>query len=154
IKFPMLRLPVRLGPEIAWFYNSQDSTPGPLGPGTSTSLSWKTYQDANYKWWIIAPGHRRYRFDSYYDWTTGTTYYRDVRDPEMLGVKFIQGANDYNLAGELYLKDGTQFQFGYYGDLTRILDRYGNFVDVSDSGFPTAVSKGGTYYPRIDFTYT
>src|SRR5262249_37439338 len=55
IKFPMLRLPVRLGPEIAWFYNSQDSTPGPLGPGTSTSLSWKTYQDANYKWWIIAP---------------------------------------------------------------------------------------------------
>jgi hypothetical protein len=47
IKFPMVKLPVRLGPEIAWFYNSQSNTDGPLGKGTSTSLSWKTYRDAN-----------------------------------------------------------------------------------------------------------
>jgi hypothetical protein len=81
IKFPMLKLPCRLGPEVAWYFNSQDNTDGPLGKGTSTSLDWKTYQDANYHWYIIAPGHRRYAFDDYfYDWHTNSYYYRDTRD--------------------------------------------------------------------------
>src|SRR5215218_3411663 len=40
VKFPMLKLPCRLGPEVAWLYNSQDNGDGPLGKGTSLSLSW------------------------------------------------------------------------------------------------------------------
>jgi RHS repeat-associated protein len=156
LRFELPRLPGRVHPQIALYFNSQDGTVGPLGTGTSTSLDWKLYQPpySGNDFDLIAPGHRRYHFFYGYDSWLAQYVWKDTRDPEMLGAYFSRAAGEYGLTCTLHFKNADQFKFGYYGDLTRMLDRFGNFVDVNAGGFPSTITFGGTWYPRVDFTYS
>jgi RHS repeat-associated protein len=154
LSFPLLKLSWRLAPEISFYYNSHDNSDGPLGKGTSLSLSWKTWVDGSNKLFVIAPGHRRYRFDYVYDPYINASWYQDSRDPEMLGAKFTQGQFEWGMGGTLKLKDGTQLTFSNNGDCYRIRDRVGNPVDIDGGDFPAGIHRMSNYVPRIDFTYT
>jgi YD repeat-containing protein len=147
IRFPLHSIPGRIGHQLAWFFNSQDGSNGPLGKGTSLSVSYFTQYGNGGGIDLVTPGHRRYRFT--YDWYQNA--YINTRDPEMLGSRFTQVSG---LEGTMRLKSGEILQFDGQGRLTQIKDRHGNYVAVDNgTSFPQAVRWGTSYWPRVNFTY-
>src|SRR5438552_1273280 len=63
------------------------------------------------------------------------------------------GMVDAPTGGTLRLKNGDKLIFDN-GYLSRLQDLWGNFADVDQTGGrQVAIRLGGSYYPRIDFTY-
>jgi YD repeat-containing protein len=151
VQLPLLALPGRIHHQVGLFFKSQDGSFGPAGRGTSLSTSVFMQPPPNNAPGLdlALPGHRCFHFD--YNFTDSA--YEDSRDPELLGAKFVQGAQV--LSGTLTFKNGDQWLFGTYGDLSQMQDRYGNFLQVSPgTGFTQGINYGGTYYPRADFSYS
>jgi RHS repeat-associated protein len=150
VRVPLPPLPGRVHHQLACYFNSQDSGLGPLGQGTSLSVSTFLAYGPSGGVDLILPGHRRFEFS--FNWTDYA--YEDARDPEMLGAKFTQGAGQTGLAGTMRLRNGDQLLFDNQGNCWQQQDRYGNFINIDGGTFPQAVRLGGSYYPRVDFTYT
>ncbi|MFN3650594.1 MAG: RHS repeat-associated core domain-containing protein [Armatimonadota bacterium] len=140
----LAQLPGRIPITLGWQMQSQNATEGPLGVGTTLSTQFliRKWNGNPNRFELRTPGHRHFVFDTQVTYPSGYSYYKCTTDPELLGATLTVD-NSPNAATKYYLKwkSGATFEFANYGVLRKIVDRFGNFVQI---GYTNALVP---YYP-------